>query len=62
MKFQSRYSDEDGGFVATVDEFPSLCAFGETDAEARREIKAVVGFVLEDLNAENQEQPQEQKS
>lgn len=43
------WSDEDDSFVARVAEFPSLAAHGDTQEEALREIKDVVGFVLKDL-------------
>jgi predicted RNase H-like HicB family nuclease len=43
------WSDEDDAFVARVAEFPSLAAHGDTQEEAMREIKDVVGFVLKDL-------------
>lgn len=43
------WSAEDNSFIARVAEFPSLAAHGKTQEEALREIKDVVGFVLEDL-------------
>lgn len=40
------WSDEDGGYIATVREFPGLSAFGETRAEAIKEAEAaLVGFL-----------------
>jgi len=32
------WSDEDGGYIATVPEFDDVSAFGETPAEALREV------------------------
>lgn len=48
------WSDEDEAFIARVVEFPSLAAHGDTQEEALREIKDVVGFVIADLT-ENKE-------
>lgn len=48
------WSEEDEAFIARVVEFPSLAAHGDTQDEALREIKELVGFVLSDL-AENKE-------
>jgi len=33
------YSSEDDGFIAIVPDLPGCSAFGETEAEARREIE-----------------------
>lgn len=43
------WSEEDAAFVARVAEFSSLAAHGDTLENALREIKTVVGFVLQDL-------------
>ncbi len=43
------WSEEDEAFIARVAEFSSLAAHGDTQEEALREIKDVVGFVLKDL-------------
>ena len=43
------WSEEDAAFVSHVAEFPSLAAHADTLEEALREIKTVVGFVLQDL-------------
>lgn len=48
------WSEEDDAFIARVAEFPSLATHGDTQEEALREIKEVVGFVLKDL-AESKE-------
>lgn len=40
------WSDEDGGYIATVKEFPGLSAFGETRSEAIKEAEvALEGFL-----------------
>lgn len=51
------WSEEDGVFVARVTEFPSLAAHGGSQEKALREIRNVLGFVLEDLAAEGEEIP-----
>ncbi len=43
------WSEEDAAFVSRVAEFPSLAAHADTLEEALREIKTIVGFVLQDL-------------
>ena len=48
------WSDEDDAFVARVTEFPSLAAHGKSQEKALRELRGVVGYVLEDL-AESRE-------
>lgn len=48
------WSEDDKAFVGRVDEFPSLAAHGSTQERALREIRTVVGHVLDDL-AENRE-------
>jgi predicted RNase H-like HicB family nuclease len=52
------WSEADEAFVARVAEFPSLAAHGETQEEALREIKDVVGFVLKDLTESNEPIPE----
>lgn len=52
------WSEEDEAFVARVAEFPSLAAHGETQEEALREIKDVVGFVIEDLTESKEPIPE----
>ena len=44
--------------IARVAEFPSLAAHGETQEEALREIKDVVGFVLNDLTESGEPLPE----
>ena len=42
----SAWSDEDGGYIATISEFPGLSGFGETIEEAVEEAKiAAEGFI-----------------
>jgi len=52
------WSEEDKAFVARAAEFVSLAAHGDTQEEALREIKNVVGFVLEDLIESKEPIPQ----
>ena len=52
------WSEADESFVARIAEFPSLAAHGETQEEAMREIKSVVGFVLSDLKEANEPIPE----
>lgn len=42
-----RWSDEDGGFVATCVEFPGLSAFGETREDALREAQIALDAMIE---------------
>ena len=51
------WSDDDGAFIGRVIEFPSLAAHGRTQEKALREIRNVVGYVIEDLTAESEEIP-----
>lgn len=43
------WSDDDEAFIGRVLEFPSLAAHGNTPEKALREIRAVVGYALSDL-------------
>ncbi len=52
------WSEEDEVFVARVAEFPSLAAHGDTLEDALREIKNIVGFVLQDLEENNEFVPE----
>jgi predicted RNase H-like HicB family nuclease len=52
------WSDADEAFIARVAEFPSLAAHGDTQEEALREIKDVVGFVLNDLKESDEPIPE----
>ncbi|MCD9189173.1 MAG: type II toxin-antitoxin system HicB family antitoxin [Pyrinomonadaceae bacterium] len=52
------WSEKDEAFVARVAEFPSLAAHGDTQEEALREIKDVVGFVLNDLKESDEPIPE----
>ncbi|HBE81827.1 MAG TPA: toxin-antitoxin system HicB family antitoxin [Pyrinomonadaceae bacterium] len=52
------WSEEDDAFIGWVAEFPSLAAHGGTQEKALREIRSVVGFVIEDLIAENEPIPE----
>ena len=40
------WNDEDQGYIATIEEFPGLSAFGETPEEAAKEARiAAEGFI-----------------
>lgn len=52
------WSEEDEAFVARVAEFPSLAAHGETQEEAMREIRDVVGLVIQDLTESKESVPE----
>jgi predicted RNase H-like HicB family nuclease len=52
------WSEEDKAFVSRVAEFPSLAAHGDTQEEALRELKDVVGFVLNDLKESGEQIPE----
>jgi predicted RNase H-like HicB family nuclease len=52
------WSEGDKVFVARVAEFSSLAAHGDTQEEAMREIKNVLGFVLKDLQENNEPIPE----
>ena len=51
------WSEIDGVFIGRVTEFPSLAAHGSTQEKALREIRTVVGYVLEDLAQDGAEIP-----
>lgn len=52
------WSDENEAFVAKVAEFPSLAAHGNTQEEALRELKDVMGFVIKDLTESKEPIPE----
>jgi predicted HicB family RNase H-like nuclease len=52
------WSDDDSAFIGRVSEFPSLAAHGSTQEKALREIRNVVGYVLDDLAAEKEPMPE----
>lgn len=46
MNYQVQWSDEDGEFVATCEEYPNLSGLGKTKAEALQELEiAVAGWL-----------------
>lgn len=67
MKTMERYSvdiawsDEDEGFIATVDEFPYLSAFGETREDALKEAQIALEGFLESYEDDGEEPPQPRK-
>ncbi len=56
--FTVAWSDEDEAFVSRVVEFPSLAADGNTQENALREIRGLVGHVIEDLIADGEPIPE----
>ena len=55
------WSDEDGGYIATIPELPNLSAFGETPEEAVSEAKEAAGLVLEVVREDGDPIPEPQK-
>jgi len=55
--YRVTWSEEDGEFVATCTEFPSLSWLARTQTEALAGVTALVGEVLVDLAAEGEEAP-----
>lgn len=56
--YRVRWSAEDGEFVATVAEFPSLSWLDEDQTEALRGLVALVTDVVEDMRASNEPVPE----
>ncbi len=52
------YSQEDEGYIAIAPELPGCSAFGETEEEALKEVKVVIGLWLEVAQIEGREIPQ----
>jgi predicted HicB family RNase H-like nuclease len=52
------YSEEDGGYIAHLLEFPSLSAFGHTEERAIRELKLATNAWLKVLADEGKEPPE----
>lgn len=56
--YQTAWSEEDGEFVATVLEFPSLSWLDSTAATAEAELRSVVEEALEDMQRNNERIPE----
>ncbi|MCO8128212.1 type II toxin-antitoxin system HicB family antitoxin [Acidimicrobiia bacterium EGI L10123] len=56
--YRVRWSAEDGEFVATVAEFPSLSWLDEDQTEALRGLVALVADVVEDMRASGEPVPE----
>ncbi len=56
-----KWSDEDGGFIATVSELPGLSAFGKTQEEAISELKVAAEAYLETLEESGEPLPAPKK-
>lgn len=52
------YSEEDGGYIAHLLEFPSLSAFGRTEERAIRELKRATNAWLNVLAGEGKKPPE----
>jgi predicted HicB family RNase H-like nuclease len=52
------YSDEDGGYIAHLLEFPSLSAFGSTEEQAVRELKRATKAWLKALADDGKAPPE----
>ena len=51
------YSEEDRGCIAIAPELPGCSAFGETEEEALREVKAAIDLWLETAEKEGRQIP-----
>ncbi|MGQ9602418.1 MAG: type II toxin-antitoxin system HicB family antitoxin [Candidatus Bipolaricaulia bacterium] len=51
------YSEEDEGYIAVAPELPGCSAFGRTEEEALREVKAAINLWLEVARKERREIP-----
>ncbi len=51
------YSEEDEGYIAVAPELPECSDFGETEEEARKEIKIAIDLWLETAKKEGREIP-----
>lgn len=51
------YSDEDGGYIADIPDLEACSAFGETPAEALREVEIAKAAWLEAAEAEGRPAP-----
>ncbi|MCL8494026.1 toxin-antitoxin system HicB family antitoxin [Corynebacterium aurimucosum] len=56
--YQTAWSEEDGEFVATVLEFPSLSWLDATATTAEAELRSVVEETLEDMQRNNEHIPE----
>jgi predicted RNase H-like HicB family nuclease len=51
------YSEEDEGYIAVIPELPFCSAFGESEAEALKEVKVAMELWLETAEKEGREIP-----
>ncbi len=56
-KIEILYSEEDEGYIAVVPKLPRCSAFGETEEEALREVKAAMELWLETAKKEGRDIP-----
>jgi len=52
------WSDEDGGYIATIPEFPNLSAFGKTPEKALQEARNAAKLFLEVLEEDGEKAPE----
>ncbi len=55
------WSDEDGGYIATIPEFPNLSAFGENPEEAIHEAKVAAELYIEVMEEDGEKIPEPRK-
>jgi len=56
--YREEWSEEDQAYISKCLEFPSLSAHGATPEEALGEIKSVLQFILDDLEANKEPIPE----
>ena len=54
-KIEIFYSEEDEGYIATVPELPGCSAFGETEAQAQKEIRIAQDLWLKAAKCEGRD-------
>jgi predicted RNase H-like HicB family nuclease len=55
------WSDDDGGYIATVAELPGLSGFGETPDEAVKEVMEAVKLTIEVMEEDGEQPPEPRK-
>lgn len=60
-RFTLAWSDDDGGYIATCPEFPTVSAFGETPSEALDEVQVALELFAESEIDEGRSLPEPQK-
>ena len=52
-----QWSDEDGGYIATCEDFPGVSAFGETYEDAAREMSVALDAAMDTCRVLGRELP-----